>query len=103
MTTPKPPIPTPEETYSSIERTARKMVESPRPDIASRIEAIIYRELDYYGNNLSGHLADVLVRELRLGPGLKSRIATVLQDEGASFMDSNMLSRNIIRELWELV
>ena len=98
-----PPTAAPDEMYSSIERAARKMIELPRPDVASRIEAIIYRELDYYGNNLSGHLADVLVRELRLGPGLKSRIVTVLQDEGASVLDSNMLSRNIIRELWELV
>lgn len=103
MTTPGTPTPTPKETHSSIERAARKMIRVPRPDVASRIEAIIYRELDYYGNNLSGHLADVLVRELRLGPGLTSRITTVLRDEGASVLDSNMLSRNIIRELWELV
>jgi len=56
--------------HSSIERAARAMcapaAPPPAPEISSRIEAIIYRELDYYGNNLSGHLAGVLVRELGL-------------------------------------
>lgn len=56
-------------TRSSIEASARAMCAPPAPkprapDLHSRIEAIIYRELDYYGHNLSGHLAEVLVREL---------------------------------------
>jgi hypothetical protein len=56
--------------HSSIERAARLMCAppTPAPSPRSRIEAIIYRELDYYGHNLSGHLADVLVDELGLDP-----------------------------------
>lgn len=56
-------------THGSIEAAARAMCAPPAPkprapDLHSRIEAIIYRELDYCGHNLSGHLAGVLVREL---------------------------------------
>ena len=36
------------------------------PGIRSVVESIIYRELDYHGDNLSGYLADVLVDELGL-------------------------------------